>query len=121
MRYFIFIFLFCAQASAWEITLDRTNHMGIRKIDILKHEKGVYTFDGKDIGKTLPTGILNSWRDFEKGPPQSAKALMCASGKFKFEKEDKKKSFKREGCTDGDSYGRMIKHLEEIREYAKGI
>ncbi|MDG0816795.1 hypothetical protein [Bdellovibrio svalbardensis] len=121
MRYFILIFLFSVQAFAWEITFDRTNHAGIRKIDILKHENGVYIFDGKDIGKTLPTSTLNSWRTFEKGPTISAKSARCASGTYTFEKKDKIKSFKREGCTEGDSYGRMIKNLEEIRTYANGI
>lgn len=120
MRYFILVLLFSVQASAWEITLDRTNHVGIRKIDILKYEKGSYIFDGKNIGKTLPTATLNSWRTFEKGPTKSAKAV-CASGKYSFEKKDKKKSFKRDGCTEGDAYGKMIQSLEDIRTYAQGI
>ncbi len=121
MRYFILVLLFSVQVSAWEITLDRTNHVGVRKIDILKYEKSNYIFDGKNIGKTLPTGILNSWRTFEKGPSQSAKVKMCASGTYTFEKKDKKKSFRRDGCTEGDAYGKMIQNLEEIRTYAKGI
>lgn len=117
----LILFFISSSAFAWEISLDRTNHVGIRKIDILKQENGSYFFDGKDLGKKLPANVLAAWKQIEKGPVKSSRALQCESGKFVFIKKDNKKTLRREGCTEGDAYGQMIKNIEELRTYSQGI
>ena len=120
MKTFLFTFFLTVPAFAWQITLDRTNHIGIRKIDILKQDKGEYFFGSKNLGKTLPPKILTAWKEIEKGPTKSSNPQMCASGKFVFIKKDNKHEQRREGCTEGDAYGRLIQNLEDIRTYANG-
>lgn len=106
---------------ALDISLDRTNHSGFRTFDVLKLENGQYHFDGKILGKKLPREILKSWQEVEIGPTTSTRLSPCASGKFTFLKKEKKQEHRIEGCTEGKEYGRMIKNLEIIREYAKGL
>ena len=120
MKLFLSIFLLRSSAFAWQITLDRTNHVGVRNIDILKQENGEYFFGSKSLGKSLPPKILTAWKEIEKGPVKSSSPLMCASGKYVFIKKDNKREQRREGCTDGDAYGRLIKNLNDIRSYASG-
>lgn len=114
-------FLISSPAFAWQITLDRTNHLGIRNIDILKQENGEYFFGSRNLGKTLPSKILKAWKEIEKGPAKSSSPQMCSSGKFVFTKKDNKHEQRREGCTEGDTYGHLIQNLEDIRNYANGI
>jgi len=118
---FFSLLFFSSSTFAWEITLDRTNHSGFRLVDILKQEKGEYAFNGKKLGKTLPAEVLNSWKEIEKGPAKSSRVLFCAAGNFSFLKTDGHKKTHREGCTEGEAYGRMIKNIDDIRTYAKGL
>lgn len=123
MKYF-FILILCSSSSsyAWQIRLDRTNHSGFRKVDILELEQGEYIFDGKKLGKKLPANVLKSWKDLEKGPLKSVKRRsLCSAGYFIYTNNDEKKKYYREGCTEGEAYGRMIQNIENLRAYAEGI
>lgn len=115
---FIFLILFSNFAKALEITLDRTNHMGLRVVDILKKKDDSHFFDGKNIGKKLPASIQKSWLEIETGPGPSKKPV-CASGHFIYIKTEKNKERVIRGCTEGGAYGNLIQNIENIRTYAK--
>jgi|GEM_PF-2231027 len=118
MKYFLVLFLLASTAGASEIILDRTNKMGARKVDILKHEKGVYYFNGKSLGKTLPPKAASAWKALEKGPaPQRAP---CVAGTYTYIYKNKNEN-RREGCAEGIAYGDLISHIETLRTHARGL
>lgn len=121
MKYFLLCFLFCSPGLASEIILDRTNHFGIRKLDVLKFEKTNYFFGGKKLGSRLPAPILASWREVDKGPKPSARKPACAAGVFLYIKKDNGKTKSLKACSEGAEYGKLIRHLEILRTYAKGL
>ncbi|NUN04936.1 MAG: hypothetical protein HUU57_04155 [Bdellovibrio sp.] len=101
------------------LILDRTNHHGFRKTDILKKENGVYFYNNILLGKKLPAEILRSWQSLEKGPA-GEKYLACSAGTYSFVKQVKNKKIQVNGCTQGDNYAALVKNIEVVREYAKG-
>lgn len=120
MKYFLAAFLFCSPAFAWEMTFERESHLGIRKVDIAKEEKGQYYFAGRNLGKSLPAAVLKSWSEIAKGPAGSANNNSCPAGTFTFTKKDKQTAVTK-GCMQGEAYGHYIGHLEKVRDYAKGL
>lgn len=122
MKYFLLYLLFLSSTTlASELVLDRTNHFGIRKIDRLKFEKNNYYFGGKNMGSQLPASVQESWKEFAKGPVASSRKPACASGTFRFSKKSKGKTAHIRGCSEGADYGRLVRHLENIRQHAKGL
>ncbi|ASD62826.1 hypothetical protein [Bdellovibrio bacteriovorus] len=119
MRYFLLVFFISASCLANEVILDRTNKMGIRKIDILKKDKGVYTFDGKILGKSLPPKVAAAWKQVERGPASAGKAR-CHAGTYIYINKISKKETRKEGCAEGVEYGRFVQHIEDIRTHAQG-
>lgn len=101
------------------LILDRTNHHGFRKTDILKKENGVYFYNNILLGKKLPAEILRSWQSFEKGPANE-KYSACSAGTYSFIKRDQNKKTQINGCTQGQGYAALLKNIEVVREYAKG-
>lgn len=108
-----------ASCFANQIILDRTNKMGIRKIDILKKTKGVYTFDGKTLGKSLPPKVAAAWKQVERGPASSGKER-CHAGTYVFTYKISQKETRKQGCAEGPEYGRFVQHIEDIRTHARG-
>lgn len=93
--------------------------MGVRKVDILKKENGIYKFDGKVLGKTLPDKVLAAWKQADLGPTPSGKKT-CHAGRYVFTYKLDKKEVRKEGCAEGAEYGRFIRHIEVIRRHAQG-
>ncbi|WP_148278858.1 hypothetical protein [Bdellovibrio bacteriovorus] len=119
MRYFLLVFFMSASCFANEVILDRTNKMGVRKIDILKRDKGTYTFDGKSLGKTLPPKVAEAWKQVERGPASAGKQR-CHAGTYIYTNRVSKKETRTEGCAEGAAYGRFVQHIEDIRTHARG-
>ncbi|MNK97195.1 hypothetical protein D3C87_1175130 [compost metagenome] len=100
---------------------ERESHLGIRKIDIAKEEKGQYYFAGRNLGKSLPPAVLKSWSEVAKGPAASStNNKSCPAGTFTFTKKEKQTATIK-GCMQGEAYGHYIGHLEKVRDYAKGL
>lgn len=130
LLHFLLLFSSCPTLAAnsvaqsgesFEITLDRRNHLGFQKIDILVKDKAGFYFDGKKIGVKLPAGIQSHWDFIENGPEAPKTLLHCSAGQFEYKKIKDKKTLKVMGCTEGVAYGNMISHLEALREYAKSL
>lgn len=114
-------FLYSLAAGASEIVLERSNHLGIHKMDLLRTENGKYYFNGKDLGASLPAPVLKAWQEVEKGP-LPVKGLSCPAGIYRFTLKEKEntKSQERRGCTSGAAYAKLIRSLEIIRSHARG-
>ncbi len=108
-----------ASCFANEVILDRTNKSGIRKIDILKKDKGIYTFDGKSLGKTLPPKVAAAWKQVERGPASAGKQR-CHAGTYIYINKVSNKETRKEGCAEGADYGRFVQYIEDIRTHAQG-
>jgi hypothetical protein len=138
MRYFIFVsfvhvFLFLipnqilaatsvgAAEESLEIILDRRNHLGFQKIDLLSKDKSGFYFDGKKIGTKLPALIKSHWEALEKGPEAAKSLIQCSAGQFEYKRTKDKKTVKVVGCTEGTFYGNLISHIEALRDYAKSL
>jgi hypothetical protein len=107
---------------ALEISLERRNHLGLRRMDILETREGVYFFNGKRLGNKLPKGIRDTWSLIEKGPERTEKALPCSAGTYSFMRKSRQsRPEKYEGCTEGDNYGHLIENIEKLRQYSKGV
>lgn len=117
MRLAFLILFFASSTSAQTFVLDRTNHLGVRKIDILKYTQGSYFFNGKDLGKKLPSSQTKSWIQFSQGPTNSKSTANCAAGTFVFTISDTAKEKKITGCAQGTSYGSLIADLEVLRQW----
>lgn len=120
MKYIFFILLLTPSAHALEVILDRTNHLGLRMTDVIIQDSSRYIFNGKDLGTKIPSSVLQSINELEATPKQASFKSDCRAGQFIYVKKDKKKTVRRTGCTEGSSYGQMIKNLEVLRNFAKG-
>ncbi|WP_041577098.1 hypothetical protein [Bdellovibrio bacteriovorus] len=120
MRSFIFLLLFSNSCFAKEIILDRTNNMGIRKIDLLKETKGIYLFNGKSLGNRLPPKVEASWQAVERGPKLQKRKARCFAGTYIYINKTSGSEYRRQGCAEGPGYGSLVQSLEEIRRHAKG-
>lgn len=121
MKLLVLLLLYAPTSFASELRLDRTNHSGYRMVDVLAFENGDYFFNGKNLGKKLPPQILKSWTDFEAETSRRTPSQSCASGTYVFVKKDQRREHHQNGCTEGEAYGRVIKNLEEIRNFAKDV
>lgn len=120
MRFIVIVLLLSASAGyASEFTLDRINHIGIRKIDSLKKEKGQYVFNGVNLGSQLPAPILRSWAEVLK-TEKTPKGRDCHAGSYLIVKKDgQRKQQQIHGCSEGAAYGRLIQHIQTIDSYAR--
>lgn len=120
MKWIVLLSFISSVSWASEVILDRTNHIGVRQMDVLKKEKGEYIFDGKSLGKTLPPKTLKIWNEISKGPAKNLKVKNCAAGTMTYTLKNKKeKHFT--ACTEGPGYAELVQKLDELREFAKGI
>jgi hypothetical protein len=110
-----------AKDSPVEITLERRNHLGLQRTDVLEIREGIYVFNGKALGKNLPAVMLNSWKEIQKGPGKPVKIQPCSAGDFTFKKIEPGTTAQYSGCTEGDSYGQLIENLEKLRKFSKGV
>lgn len=87
---------------------------------MIEESRGHYIFDGKDLGTKLPPMVKTSWNALKVAPTRKP-ASSCWSGNFLFTIKDGKKFIKIRGCTEGDAYGKMVGHIETVRNYAVGV
>ena len=120
MKYFLAAFLFCSPAFAWEMTFQQRSHIGAQSVDIASEVKGEYFFAGRSLGKKLPPPILLAWQEMAKGPPPAGALSTCPLGEFTFTKKDSQ-VLTSKGCISGPTFGRYVKQLETVRNFAKGL